>query len=94
MRQGRTGAAGDDALKGHALGSTQPRAVLQFCRHCRLRNSRLQVRQKLMEEVHSQMGGLLHQPEFVLILNQAQMGNQGFGQRPEESAMPGAKALR
>ena len=47
-----------------------------------------------MEEVHAQMSSLLHQPEFVLVLNQAKIANQGFGQGLEESPIPGGKALR
>src|SRR5277367_1904689 len=93
MRQGRTWATGDNAVEGHGLGSTQPCAVLQLCRNRRLWNSRLQVRQELMEQVHAQVSGLFHEPEFVLVLNEAELGNKRFGQGAEESAISGRQGF-
>ena len=44
-----------------------------------------------MEQVHTQVSRLFHQAEFVLVLNKAEVADQGLGQGLEEA--PAASRL-
>jgi hypothetical protein len=85
MGQGRPASAGDDGLERHPFGAPGPGAMFELRGYRRFRHPRLDMGQKLVEEVDPQASRSFHQPKFFFVLDQAKIRDEGCGERLEET---------